>query len=198
VSISRQEVEQGILETLARHAVTKGLTNSELLKKCGSAMHRSVAAFFKRKQAGTEDIKDLLYTLWQQGLVFFQPPNRGQRVGRVWDMNAGLNAFPPSPSLTQPRDRAEESPKVGQQALKAAYAKFVPEHLGGFVPIFKVRRELGWPRQVLDEMLQDLNERHDPVVELHTADPADLTEEEKRDSLLQGNRLLVRMRWREP
>jgi hypothetical protein len=86
---------------------------------------------------------------------------------------------------------------TNREALKAAYDKFVPEHLGGFVPIFKVRRALDWPRQAFDTLLQALNEQEDPLVELHAADPGDLNDDERRDSLVKGGRLLVRMRWRE-
>jgi len=197
VAFSQAEVELRILEVLKKNAVEKGLTNSELLKKCGSAMQRSFAAFFKRKRAGTEDVKGLLYDLWRRGLVFFEPPNRRQRAGRVWDMESAQTIFPSAcpPGLAPPG--SGKATDVSQKALRAAYEKFVPEHLGGFVPIFKVRRELGWQRQAFDGLLQDLNERYDPVVELHAADPADLSEEEKRDSLWQESRLMVRMRWRE-
>jgi hypothetical protein len=198
VAISQDELESGILKLLKKHAAIKGLTNSELLKKCGSVMKRSLAALLKRKEVGTEDIKGLLYVLWRKGLLFFEPPNRGQRVGRVWDMASARNVFLLACPFTASRNGSTETKKVSQEALKAAYDKFVPEHLGGFVPIFKVRRELGWPRPAFDGLLQNLNERHNPVVELHAADPADLTERERRDSLWQGGRLLVRMRWREP
>jgi hypothetical protein len=199
VAVSQEAVQLSILEILKRHATVKGVTNSELLKKCGSATKRSLAVLFNRKEASTEDIKALLYLLWRKGLVFFEPPNRGQRVGRAWDMKSARTAFAlGSSSAPEPQNVSKQKIQANQDALKAAYDKFVPEHLGGFVPIFKVRRALGWPTQVFDGLLQDLNERTDPVIELHAADPADLTEEEKRDSLWQGGRLLVRMHWRSP
>jgi hypothetical protein len=198
LTLSQEELERGILEVLKKHATTKGLTNSELLKKCGSLMKRSFAVLFKRKEVGAEDVKGFLYDLWRKGLVFFEPPNRGQRVGRIWGMESARTVFPLACPSTLPLNGPKHVTDARRGALKAAYDKFVPEHLGGFVPIFKVRRELGWSTQTFDSLLQDLNERDDPLVELHAADPADLTEGERRDSLRKGTRLLVRMRWREP
>jgi hypothetical protein len=196
VVVSQEEIERSILEVLKRHAAAKGLTNSELLKKCSSVIKKSLAALFKRKEVKTEDVKGMLYELWGKGLVFFEPPKRGQKVGRVWDMASASTVFCLARFPRAVETHPTETTEVGLEALKAAYEKFVPQHLGGFVPIFKVRRDLGWPTQVFDGLLHDLNERTDPVIELHAADPRDLTEEEKRDSLWQGGRLLVRMRWR--
>lgn len=198
MAVSGEEVERRILEVLKKHAAMKGLTNSELLKKCGSITKRSLAIFFKRKEPTAEDLKGLLYEIWRKGLLFFEPPNRGQRVGRVWDIGSARNVFSLACTPARARNGSTEAPEGSQRALRAAYDKFVPEHLGGFVPIFKVRRELGWSSEAFDALLQDLNEQNDPVLELHAADPADLTEGERRDSLWQGGRLLVRMRWREP
>ncbi len=196
-NVPQKDLELGVLEVLKKHATAKGLTNSELLKKCGSKIKKSLAASFKRKEATTEDIKGLLYLLWRKRFVFFEPPNRGQRVGRVWDMESAQKSFSFDSFPTEAVHCFTKAIEISQEALKAAYDKYVPEHLGGFVPIFKVRRELAWPNRAFDELLQDLNERCDPVVELHAGDPADLTEEEKQDSLWKGSRLLVRMRWRE-
>ncbi|MGB6067233.1 MAG: hypothetical protein WBG50_20690 [Desulfomonilaceae bacterium] len=197
-AVSPGELEVSILEVMKKHAAKKGLTYSELLKKCGARLKRSLAALFNRKEPRSEDVKGLLYDLWGRGLLFFEPPNRGQRVGRVWDMESARNVFPLACPFAPERDSSKQTTEVSQEALKAAYSEFVPEHLGGFVPIFKVRRALGWSSQAFDSLLWDLNERHDPVVELHGGDPADLTEGEKRDSLWKDSRLLIRMRWRVP
>ncbi len=197
VAVSQDEIELSILGILKKHAGMKGITNSEVLKKCGLPTKRSLAVLFKRKQAGTEDIKALLYLLWRKGLVFFEPPNRGQRVGRVWDMQSAQKCFSLAHSSAPSPNGYYERTEANREALKATYDKFVPEHLGGFVPIFKVRRALDWPRQAFDTLLQDLNEQDDPLVELHAADPGDLSDDERRDSLVKGGRLLVRMRWRE-
>jgi len=196
--VSHEDIERMILEVLKKHATIKGLTNSELLKKCGSITKKSLARFSKRREARTEDLKGLVYELWQKGLLFFEPPNRAQRVGRVWNMESARTIFSLACSAGVAPPGSKEPTDVNQKALKAAYDKFVPEHLGGFVPIFKVRRQLGWSSHAFDTLLRNLNQQNDPVVELHSADPADLTEEERRDSLWQGGRLLVRMRWREP
>jgi hypothetical protein len=197
VTVSQKAIELSILGILRQHAAMKGVTNSEVLKKCGMATKRSLAVLFKRKEASTEDIKALFYLLWRKGLVFFEPPNRGQRVGRVWDMQSAQECFSLARTSKASPNGYNERTEANRQALKAAYDKFVPEHLGGFVPIFKVRRELGWPSQAFDSLLQELNERQEPVVELHAADPSDLSDDERRDSLVKGSRLLVRMRWRE-
>ncbi len=82
------------------------------------------------------------------------------------------------------------------QSLKTAYDKFVPDHLGGFVPIFKVRRELAAPREEFDNLLKHLNELDEPVLELHGGDPQVYTEDQKQDSLRRGENLFLRMRWR--
>jgi hypothetical protein len=196
--ISQEGIELVILEVLKKHAAKKGLTNSELLKKCGARLKRSLAALFKRKDPRSEDVKGLLYDLWRRGFLFFEPPNRGQRVGRVWDMESARRVFPSAYPFASERDSSKETTENTREALKAAYSKFVPEHLGGFVPIFKVRRALSWSSKAFDNLLRDLNERQEPVVELHAGDPADLTDAEKRDCLWKGGRLLIRMRWRDP
>ncbi len=196
--ISQEGIELGILEVLKKHAAKNGLTNSELLKKCGARLKRSLAALFKRKEPRSEDVKGLLYNLWRSGFLFFEPPNSGQRVGRVWGMESARQIFPSACFFTPKHGSSKETTENTREALKAAYSKFVPEHLGGFVPIFKVRRALDWSSQAFDSLLRDLNERQEPVVELHAGDPADLTEAEKRDSLWKSGRLLIRMRWREP
>jgi len=78
-----------------------------------------------------------------------------------------------------------------------AYNKFVPQHLGGFVPIYKVRRELEAPREDFDALLRSLNERDEPILELFGGDPQKFTDDQKNDSLWRGENLLLRMRWRE-
>lgn len=198
--LSRKDLESRFLGVLMTHAIVRGLTNSELLKKCGVEIRRSLAAFLnlKGKEVGAEHLKSFIHDLWQRGLVFVEPPNRGQKVGRIWDMNAARSTFPLACTAAIGHARHVPTPRISQGVLKSAYERIVPEHLAGFVPIFKVRRELDWPHKDFDSLLIDLNQRDDPVIELHAADPADLSEEEKRDSLWLQGKLLVRMRWREP
>ncbi|MFC1833562.1 hypothetical protein ACFL2Q_02365 [Thermodesulfobacteriota bacterium] len=81
-------------------------------------------------------------------------------------------------------------------AVKAAYNKFATEHIGGYVPIWKVRRELGWTREDLDAAPLDLNHRAEPAIELHGGNPMAFTESQRADSLKRGSDLYLRMRWR--
>jgi hypothetical protein len=196
---SWEQIKSRLLEVLKKHASQRGLTNSELVKKSGTETRRSLATLhkIKGKEAGAEHLKPIIYDLWRSGLVFVEPPNRGQKVGRIWDIDSARNIFPHAAPATVVPERPRPIPVISQHALKDAYDSFVPEHLAGFVPIFKVRRKLSWPREDFDRLLIDLNQRNDPVIELHAGDPADLSAEEKRDSLWLQAKLLVRMRWRE-
>jgi hypothetical protein len=198
--LSQEELEFRLLAILGKHATTRGLTNSEFVNKCGVEITRSLAAFLnvKGNKVGVEHLKSVIYELWRRGLLFVEPPNRGQKVGRIWDMASARNTFPLACPIAEGQGRRTSTHAISPDALKAAYDTFVPEHPAGFVPIFKVRRELAWPHKDFDALLVDLNQRNDPVIELHAADPADLSTEEKRDSLWLQGKLLVRMRWREP
>ncbi len=191
--VSEDEIVPQFLRTLETRTVARGLTYSELVKVCGIAWCRALALHqnIKKKQAGAADIQAFVYDLWKTGKVFIEPPARGQRVCRIWSVEAASRHFP---SARVPA--GDGSPVLSQQSLKAAYDKFVPEYAGGFVPIYEVRSEFRGFGDAFDALLRDLNERAEPVIELFPSDPRDLTEDQKRDSLKRGGALLVRMKWR--
>ncbi|MFC1834285.1 hypothetical protein ACFL2Q_06065 [Thermodesulfobacteriota bacterium] len=83
-----------------------------------------------------------------------------------------------------------------EATIKTAYDKFAPEHIGGFVPIYKVRRELGCPREEFDRGRRGLNELADPIIELHEGDPSRYSPSRRHDSLKLDQNLYLRMRWR--
>jgi hypothetical protein len=191
--VSEDDLVPQFLRTLEARVVQRGLTCSELVKVCGTPWSRALAFHqnIKKKQAGAADIQAFVYDLWKTGKVFVEPPARGQRVCRIWAVEAASRHFPSA--RVPPGDG---SPALSQQSLKAAYDKFVPEYAGGFVPIYEVRSEFRGFGDAFDALLRDLNERAEPVIELFPSDPRDLTEDQKRDSLKRGGALLVRMKWR--
>ncbi|MFH0825718.1 MAG: hypothetical protein V2B18_23430 [Pseudomonadota bacterium] len=188
----------GLLETLDRHGRLQGLTCREMLDKCGAACRRGLALKLKLADGkpGASHVQAFVYDLWTKGLVFSEPPRKGKRVGRIWPMDVARIKFP---LLFAPEDqRKNHAESITKERLKAAYDKFVPEHLGGFVPIYKVRRELAGSKDELDKILRELNEMDDPVLELLGGDPRKFTEDQKQDSLWRGENLFLRMRWRRP
>jgi hypothetical protein len=191
--VSEDDLVPQFLRTLEARVVQRGITYSELVKVCGIPWRRALALHqnIKKKLAGAADIQAFVYDLWKDGKVFIEPPARGQRVCRIWSVNAASGNFP---NASVPA--GDGSPVLSQQSLKAAYDKFVPEYAGGFVPIYEVRSEFREFGDAFDALLRDLNERPEPVIELFPSDPRDLTEDQKRDSLKRDGALLVRMKWR--
>ncbi len=54
-----------------------------------------------------------------------------------------------------------------------------------FVRICDLRRKLGWPREVFDDMLRNLRDRE--IVQLHVGDASTMTPEEVQDSFMDEN-----------
>jgi len=81
-------------------------------------------------------------------------------------------------------------------ALLEAYRGFLADHSSGYVPIYKLRERLGWPRNQFDEIITDLNLRDNPIVELHRGDPLRYTPEQSKDSLRLRGRTYRLLRWR--
>lgn len=194
--LTEQELESRVLQVLAKQD-ERGLTCGEFSKKCGADWRRGLAKKLgaKRPEAGLHDVQGFIYDLWTEGLVFAEPPGRGKIASRFWFMDTARNRFPLSCPLARP-DSVSTRP-LSENDLKMAYEKFVPEHLGGFVPIYKVRRQLEAPREDFDVLLKTLNERDEPILDLFGGDPQKFTEDQKDDSLWRGENLLLRMRWRE-
>ena len=123
--------------------------------------------------------------------MFVEPPAKGLKACRVWSVEVARVQFPYAFAPT-----AYQAFELTEESLKSAYDKFVPEYIGGFVPIYRVRRDLQAPRPAFDKLLRNLNERPDPVIELFPSDPLDLTEDQRKDCLVRDDTLLVRMKWR--
>lgn len=180
-------------ETLKARARPQGLTYGELAKNCGLAWRRGLAKNqkLKKEEAAATDVQAFVYDRWKAGQIFVEPPARGQKACRVWHVEIARVEFPYAFAPT-----GYQALELTEQSLKSAYEKFVPEYIGGFVPIYRVRRDLQVPRPAFDNLLRNLNERPDPIIELFPSDPRDVTEDQKEDCLVRGAILLVRMKWR--
>lgn len=195
-TVSIHDLEGHLLSKLRQHANQNGLTYGEIAKKCGVAWRRGLAESrkIKNKEARVQDVKDFVYKLWIHGRVFVEPPKGRKTAPRFWDLESGVAAFP-----FMSRPGASEKPETGQtvlDSLRMAYDKFVSDHLGGYVPIFKVRRALNWPKERFDQALKDLNERRDPLIELHGGDPQNYSKDEMDDSFERRSSRYLLMRWR--
>lgn len=190
-------LEDKVLETLKKRTAEKGLTLGDLVEKCGAVWRRELASKLglKKSEAKSADAQGFTYDLWRRGLLFTEPPEQGKRSARIWAMEHARVKFPLVCAAPEPQTAHQST--LTEKSLKTAYDKFVPEHLGGFVPIFKVRRELAAPREDFDNLLKQLNELDEPVLELHGGDPQVYTDDQKQDSLRRGENLFLRMRWRE-
>ncbi len=193
---SQAELEARLLQVLEKQ-LEQGFTCGELPKKCGLDWRRGLAAKLgaKKPEAGSQDVQSFVYDLWRRGLVFSEPPGKGKRSCRFWSMTAAKAHFP----LAFPSSAAQisEQGALSVDRLKSAYDKFVPQHLGGFVPIYKVRRELEAFKEEFDTLLRSLNERDEPLLELLGGDPQKFSDDQKNDSFRRGDHLFLRMRWRE-
>jgi hypothetical protein len=189
-------LEGKVLEVLKAHTANDGLSLGDLTKKCGVVWRRGLAAKqrLKRTEATATDAQGFIYHLWERGIVFAEPPAQGKRAARIWSMENARMKFPLACLACGAPTKRDHT--LTQQSLKSAYDKFVPDHLGAFVPIFKVRRELAAPREEFDNLLKSLNEMDDPVLDLLGGDPQQYTEDQKQDSLWRGENLFLRMRWR--
>ena len=76
------------------------------------------------------------------------------------------------------------------------YWALIGAHPSGYVPIYKIRRSLGWSRERFDKRIVDLNQRDQPIVELHRGDPQRYTAAENADSLRLRGRTYRLLRWR--
>lgn len=194
--LSAEEIRTHLLKSLQKHGNGRGLVYSDLAKKCGKLWKRSLAKLVKSSsvEAGAIHVRDFVYQMWAEGLVFLEPPRGRQQAPRIWDMSQAIVRFP---NLCTPLALTTKLESVdATEALKAAYQKHFNDHAGGFVPIFKVRRSLGWTRSKFDNLVKNLNESGDPLVELHEGDPHDYTEQQQADSIELRGRTYLRMRWR--
>ncbi|MBF0497576.1 MAG: hypothetical protein HQK58_13535, partial [Deltaproteobacteria bacterium] len=209
-SLPPEELVPHLLKTLDEQTTTAGLTYGDVGAKCKIAWRRGLALATKTGDAekgtiGAEAIARFIYPLWEQGQVVIQPANPGKAGGwktpRIWSLTSGrakfskiFQAAPATPgeikTKTPPPDKTTDV-----AALKRAYDKYAPEYLG-YVPIYLVRRELGWLREKFDDLLRNLCERDEPVIILMRGDMQHYTEDEKKDSLRRGNILYMQVRWR--
>jgi len=191
-----KDLEGHLLAKLKQYAGRGGLTYSELGKKCGSPWKHALAVAKKitAKEARAWDVKDFVYDLWERGIVFVEPPKGRQTSPRVWNAAAAAAHFP---SANNPgKQRALEVDPSDHGTLRAAYDRFAGERLSGHVPVYKIRRALGWPRERFDQAVRDLNERPVPEIELHAGDPQNYSDDEIADSFERRSVLYLLMRWR--
>ncbi|MBF0496702.1 MAG: hypothetical protein HQK58_09030 [Deltaproteobacteria bacterium] len=192
--LPEDQLEPYLLTKLQKAASDQGLTYAQVGQKCGKKWTRALARTMKlvAEEAGVLAIKDLIYTLWARGRVFVEPPHGRLKAPRVWDLDSGLKAFP----LVSPRAAQKADTQCEDQDIKNAYQKSAAEYFG-FVPIYILRRELGWPREKFDRALFNLNERDNPVIDLLSGDPQNYTPDQKEDSIRKGNDLYLQILWRE-
>lgn len=194
----RMDLEGHLLAKLKQHAARGGLTYGELSKKCGDPWKRALAETLQItvKKIRARDVKDFVYRLWEQGLLFVEPPKGRQTSPRVWDPAAAAARF--ASVLCPGTLPAAEGPSRDHEALRNSYDRFAGERLSGHVPVYKVRRALGWDKERFDRAVRDLNERPDPELELHAGDPQNYGEDERADSFERRGVLYLLMRWRTP
>ncbi|MBF0552529.1 MAG: hypothetical protein HQK60_18610, partial [Deltaproteobacteria bacterium] len=210
-SLPPEELVSHLLKTLGEQTNTAGLKYGDVGAKCKIAWRRGLALATKtgdpdKGTVGVETVARFIYLLWEQGRLVVQPINPGKAGGwktpRVWSLTAGRAKFPKifQAAPTSPEEIKTETPPPDKAtdvtALKQAYDKYAPEYLG-FVPIFKIRRELGWPRDVFDQALIALHEVAKPTIDLMGDHPKNYTEDQKGDSLRRGKNLFLQMRWRD-
>lgn len=100
--------------------------------------------------------------------------------------DSGLEpAFP----LIAPQDDAAD-----RRAFKAAYDTVGKGR--SYVPIYRLRRHLGWPRERFDQVIARLSQ--DLIVQLQGGDPSSMTQKDIEDSYLDDQgRLRISVTWRE-
>lgn len=96
--------------------------------------------------------------------------------------------YAPSPRPMESVDGVSE-----RLAFKSAYDEVGKGRT--FVPIYKIRRRLGWPRDRFDALLSRLS--RDLVIQLQGGDPSAMEEAEIRDSFIDDRgRLRIAVTWR--
>ncbi|MBF0524155.1 MAG: hypothetical protein HQK56_03555 [Deltaproteobacteria bacterium] len=208
-SLPPEELVSHLLKTLKQHTTKAGLTCGDLGVKCGAGLKQKLALAKKTgdvaEEAGVaEAVASVIYSLWEQGRVFLQPhiSKIGLSAPRIWSIENARNAFPKLFETSPPIPVAlKAAPTLSEllteeAAIKRAYDKYAPEYMG-YVPIFKVRRELGWSREKFDNALRQLKERDVPLVNLMSGDPERYTPDETADSIKQGYTIYLQMRWRD-
>jgi len=93
--LASKELESRVLQVLEKQH-ERGLTCGDLSKKCGAEWRRGLATKLgaKRLEAGLQDVQGFIYDLWTKGLVFAEPPGRGNMASRFWFMDAARDRFP--------------------------------------------------------------------------------------------------------
>ena len=86
-------------------------------------------------------------------------------------------------ALRSVNDEAVNDGEYTQEKFKTAFDELDRGKI--FVRICDLRRRLGWPREVFDEMLRDLRNRR--VIQLHTGDASLMTEDEVADCYTDEN-----------
>lgn len=76
-----------------------------------------------------------------------------------------------------------DSGEYTQERFKSAFDELDRGRI--FVKICDIRRRLGWPREVFDNMLRDLRDRE--VIQLHTGDASLMTPDEVADCFVDEN-----------
>jgi hypothetical protein len=194
-----QEIETHFIAILKKKARQQGLIYTKLNEACGDSWAKALAELknLRTSKPRKMDLKDLVHGLWERSLLVVEPPVGMQREPRIWGLDAATERFP---HLLKSDSRRPESDSTilpaDLELIKAVYDGLVRDHAGGYVPIYKVRRSLNWPRDKFDRALRELNERRKPVIELHGGDPQSYSEDQRTDSLMRELNLYLRMRWR--
>ncbi len=83
-------------------------------------------------------------------------------------------------------------PQAQRQQFQAAYQSLSPRHT--WVPIYRLRQLLPWPRERFDAVLEGL--RADHHVELDSAAPAEMSDQALQESYHVYGQFYARLRWR--
>lgn len=195
-NVKAEEIESHLLQKLREHAANQGVTYSVLCSKCGVAWRRAVAKRFKlgKQEGRAQQTKDLVYELWRKGLVFVEPPRGLQGSPRVWDVESAHSKF--GAALKPVAIEAKDLSESALERFRAEYERLAARNLGGYLPVFELRRALKWSPEEFDRVLKNLNQRRKPLIELHGGDPQNYSEDQKRDSYFEGDRLYLLIRWR--
>ncbi len=197
-----ESLRRDFLELLHKHTRNGGLTYAAVGRKCGKQIQSNLAAYLGKKAAEArlaEQVKNLVFDLWMEGLDLMVPPRGRQTTPRLQhpEFLAKRRQLKTATANAGSQSSVVEmvSPtEVGE--LRQAYQAFLPEHPSGAVNIYKIRRKLAWKRDVFDRHLRQLSAQRNPPFQFVGGDPHDFSSDEQHDSLFQDGQLYFSILWR--
>jgi hypothetical protein len=175
-------------------SAAKGLTYGELAQRLPAEWKHSFV-----KQAGlfsfrAAALKPLIHELWIEGRLEIEPPLGKAVAPRIWHP-AHLQRGPRTVAAPA-SDEVSSTPGLStEEQFREVYRRFRTQHRHGAVNVFKIRRELGWPRKEFDLLLSELAGRRDNPIHLISGNRGALSRSEQEDSFFQDGELYINVRW---